>query len=158
MALDDWMPALAQTLTEVSGVEAVYYPSATGEESNLPGQLAVFPCLVILPERGTQHVAAGGPNEALHRVRVTLYAAAQVLPEAYGVAMPLIVRVLRKLATRITLGGLVAHCLPVPPPESWYEGPGAVVYGQTETGAPRAHLGVIFRLEVKEHETLTVSA
>lgn len=151
MSIEDWMPALADTFGQITGMEQVH----TFE--NLPAVLTVFPCTVIVPVRGWMNYSAGGPNLGLHRVQATVYVAAQVLPEAYSEAVPFIGRVTRKLAATMTLGGRVVHALP-DPDGPFYQGPGGIDYGTDAQGAPRKHLGIIFLLEVKERETYTVSA
>lgn len=156
MSIENWTPALAATLGEITGIEQVY----TYED--LPGVLQVFPCLVILPVRGPlADYSAGGPNISLHQVQATLYVSSQVLPEAYSLAVPFIGRMLRKLAGNLKLGGRVSHVLP-DTTQPWYEGPGSIEYGTyidpAGSSVPRRHLGIIFRLEVKESEAFTVSA
>lgn len=151
MSIEDWMPALADTLGQVSDIEQVH------TYLDLPGVLQVFPCFVVIPVRGNMNYSVGGPNIGLHSVQATLYVSAQVLPEAYAVAMPFIGRVTRKLAANMSLGGKVRHVLP-DPAGPFYEGPGGIEYGTAADGTPRRHLGIIFRLEVKETETYTVSA
>jgi len=143
MAIEDWMPTLASLLAETPGLVQVH----TYED--LPATLSVFPCLVILPERGTQMF--GGPNIARHEVRAVLYVAGQLLPEAYATAVPFIRLFRNKLAGRIQLGLTnIEHAIPAP--GNWYEGPGAIKYGDKEL------TGIIFRIEIKETETFSVSA
>lgn len=146
MAIEDWMPTLKTKLAAVTGVQQVHI------YSDLPGSIMVFPSIVVLPTSGDQDVSAGGPNIAHHSVQATLYVAGQVLPEAYGQAVPFIKLVRNKIAANITLDGLVEHCLPLAPPQDWYSGPGEVRYGD------KVHVGIIFRLDVKEAETVTVTA
>lgn len=145
MAIDDWMPALASRLGTVDGVEQVH------THLDLPGSLLVFPCVVLLPLEGDCLYSAGGVNISFHQVQATLYVSAQILPEAYALAVPMIARVRDALAGGMTLGGLVAHVLPSAAGR-FYQGPGSLRY------ADKDHLGIVFRLEVKEHETVTVSA
>jgi len=158
MAIENWMSALASKLGEITGIEQVH------TYADLPGVLTVFPSIVIMPTRGpSANYSAGGPNIALHQVQATLYVSAQVMPEAYALAVPFIGRVTRKLASALQLGGLtygsgrIHHVIP-DPASPWYEGPGGIEYGTDSSGEPRRHLGIIFRLEVKETETFTVSA
>jgi len=151
MAIEDWMPVLASTLGAITGVEQVY------TYDDLPGVLTVFPCIVIMPTAGAANYSAGGPGVSMHQLQATLYVSAQILPEAYALAVPFVGRVLRKLAAHLQLGGLVSHLLP-DPGGPFYQGPGAIEYGADADGQPRRHLGIIFRLEVKEIETIAVSA
>lgn len=150
--IDTWMPTLASKLGEITGVEQVH------TYADLPAVLTVFPCLVIMPVAGpAANYSAGGLCISTHQLQATLYVSAQVLPEAYSLAVPFIGRVTRKLAANMQLDGLVAHVLP-DPAGPWYQGPGGIDYGTDADGQPRRHLGLIFRLEVKESETFTVSA
>lgn len=143
MAIPDWMPTLATYMAQIEGLAQVH------TYVNLPGTLSVFPSMIILPVSGDQMV--GGPNISHHRVQATLYVASQILPEGYKTAVPFIKRTLTVLVAHIKLGGVVDHCYPAPPPENWYSGPGEISYGD------KKHLGIIFRLDVKEHETLTIT-
>lgn len=140
------MPALASVLAAVPDVEQVH----TYED--LPGTLTAFPCYVVMPISGTQSLSAGGLNIAVHQLRLTLYVSAQVIPEAAGRAVPFIARTRTALAANVTLGGLVAHMLPSGPPEKFYEGPGAITY------ADKPLMGINFTIEVKELESVAVSA
>lgn len=144
MAIEDWMGRLVETLEQVEGVAAVY-----GYE-DLPATLSVLPCIVVLPTSGSQQYGASAPGVAVHQVQMTLYTAAQVLPEAYGTAVPFIKRVRDCLAANVGLGGLVSYVLPVETGD-WYQGPGALRYGDKE------HVGVIFRARVKEVEQILVT-
>lgn len=146
------MPTLAEKLAAVTGVQAVYFPHPTDTDAGLPGTLHVFPCIVMVPRMGSQVYSAGGPNIMVHRLRVTLYVTQQVLNEAYATATPFIKLVRDKLAANLTLGGLVDHVLPDTAQAMFYEGPGGIRYGEPE------HLGIVFYVEVKEHETVTVTA
>lgn len=141
MAIEDWMPTLGMLLGEVTGIKQAHI------YDELPGSLLAFPALVIMPVSGTQQLA---PGIALHTVQVNLYVAGSVLPEAHGMAVPFIKLIRDKVAANVTLGGLVQYCQPVVPPEKWYEGPGKLDYGD------KTHVGIIFRLTVKESEAITI--
>lgn len=158
MSIEHWMPALASKLGEITGIEQVH------TYADLPAVLTVLPCLVIMPVAGPEaNYSAGGPNISRHQLQATLYVSAQVLPEAYALAVPFIGRVTRKLASALQMGGLtygsgrVNHVIP-DPAGPWYQGPGGIDYGTDSSGEPRRLLGIIFRIEVKETETFTVSA
>jgi hypothetical protein len=144
MTIESWMPTLRTNLATISGIQQVH------DYSNLPAALMVFPCIVIMPVRGYQESLAGG-GVALHELQVTLYLSNQILPEAMGAAVPFIGLVRNNIYAHATLGGLAAHCLPVPD-APFYEGPGAITYGD------KSLLGVAFHLQVKEIESLTISA
>lgn len=146
MAIEDWTGILVEKLAEIEGVEAVY----SFEE--LPGTLLTFPCMVVMPLSGGQEYSASGPAVSLVEMQVTLYTAAQVLPEAQGTAVPFIKKVRDKMAENVTLGGAVSYILPPPVDEAWFQGPGAVRYGDKE------HVGIIFKYRVKEVEVVTVNA
>lgn len=141
MPIDDWMPTLRNNMEAVAGIEQAH------KYDELPGTLHVFPCMIILPSGGDQEYSIGGPNIAHHVVQMTLYTSMQVLPEAYAIAVPFIELVRNALAADIQLGGNCEHCLPVTAPAPFYEGPGAIPYGDKE------HLGIIFRVDVKENES-----
>lgn len=146
MSIETWMPTLRTNIAAVTGiVQASQY-------DDVPATLSTFPCAIILPVSGAQIYSAGGPNIAIHRVRIAVYVAAQVLPEAYGVAVPFIALIRNKIAANMTLSGLVQHCLPVSDGGNFYEGPGGLAYGD------KTHLGIVFNVEVKETETFTVAA
>lgn len=146
MAIEDWMGTLKTNMAAVSGITQVH------KYDELPGTLSAFPCMIILPQSGTQTLSATGVNISLHRVRMTLFFTSQVLPEAYGQAVPFIKLVRNAIAAGIKLGGNVEHCLPVPPPDPFYDGPGEISYGD------KKHIGIHFYLEIKENEAVTVSA
>lgn len=154
MAIEDWMPNLAERMAAVSGIEAVYFPHGTDADAGLPGTLQVFPSIIILPVRGSQIYSAGGPNIAIHRVVMTLYAVKTILNEGYAIAIPFIKLVRNKLAGDLDIGlpNQVDHVLPDTQQGEFYEGPGAIKYGSAE------HLGIKFYIEVKEHEAITVAA
>lgn len=152
MALEDWMPTLAANLETVEGLEAVFWAHPDDEEASLPGALiAPFPCLVITPRNGDQAWSASGNNIALHRLQITLFVTEQILTEGNNKATPFIKLIRDKLASSITLGGRVDHVGP-DTEAHFYEGPGGVKYAGMD------YTGIIFRIEVKEHETFTVGA
>jgi hypothetical protein len=146
MAIEDWMPSLAEVMEGVDGIERV----CTYED--LPGSLLELPCLVIMPKRGSQSYGASAPGVSVHDVQLTLYTASQVIPEALGTAVPFIKKVRDQLAGNVKLLGSVAYCLPPPEPDWFYEGPGAVKYGEKD------HVAVIFHVRVKEVEVVLVEA
>lgn len=139
------MGTLKTKLAAVTGIKQVH------KYDELPGTLSVFPSLIILPRYGDQEYSLGGPRVAHHRIELTLYLAAQVLPEAMGLAVPFIKLVRDKLATCITLDGTVTHILPPPAPDRFYDGPGMIPYGDKQ------HTGIKFYFDVKEKETFTVT-
>lgn len=143
MAVEDWASALKNNLETISGIQQVH------NYNEIPSNVVVFPSILILPEWGTQEV--GATNIAIHNLRVTLFIAGQIIPEAYALAVPFIQLVRNKIASDLTLGGLVQYCLPVQPPGRWYEGPGAKEY------AGKTFLAIDFFLAVKERETFTVA-
>lgn len=145
MTIESWMGTLATVVASVTEIEQVH------TYADLPGQLVVFPCAVILPVSGSQQYGKSSPGIALHQVQITVYTAGQVLPEALSVCVPLIAKVRDALAANTTLSGLVAYCLPVDPPAAWYSGPGYFKYGNLDL------TGIAFRVQVKENETITVS-
>lgn len=156
MAIEDWMPALAERIAGIEGLEAVYFPDPNDSDAAIPGTLSVFPCAVIMPQRGGEDelsTGAGG-SFASTELQVTLYLSESILPEAYNAVIPYIGRMKRRIAGKITLGGLVHHVLPWPTGvgQRWWEGPGSITY------AGVSHIGIAFRLLVKEHETFTVAA
>lgn len=145
--IDDWMPTLKTNLAAISGIEQVH------KYDEIPGTLSAIPAIIIMPQSGSQVVSAAGVNTALHSVHAALYVSSQVLPEAYGTAIPFIEQVLIKVAGDLTLGGNVDYCKPVDPPEPWYEGPGALGF----IYANKPYIGILFKLLVKENLTLTVA-
>lgn len=146
MTISDWMPTLKTKVAEISGLEQVH----TMDE--LPGTLQVFPSAIITVTGGGFDYSVGGPCIDIHEVQITIYLAAQILPEANALALPFIAGMRDKLAANIRLGGLVDHILPAE--GRTYDGPGAVRYGDKE------HTGIIFRYLLKENVSgdFTVSA
>lgn len=154
MPMEDWLPVLAERLAGIEGIEAVYYPG-TDEGAALPGALSVYPCIVIMPQRGGEDELRESFNISSTEVQLTLYVTEQVLTEAYAVAIPFVGRIKRQLVGKLKLGlTAIHHVLPYPigANQRWWEGPGAIQYG----GVP--HLGITFRVVVKEQETTTVAA
>ena len=143
MAIEDWMGALKDLMLSVEGIITVR------SYDDLPGSLAGYPGMIIMPVGGSQDYS---PGISIHRVELTLYLTSQVLPEAYGKATLLIKKVRDKLASDVTLGGLVQH---VAPPEGgdFYEGPGSMGYRFSNT----EHVGIKFFVNVKDLETINVS-
>lgn len=141
MPIDDWMQTLRTNMEAVVGIEQAH------KYDELPATLHVFPSILILPIGGDQEYSKGGPNVAYHVVNMTLYVTNQVSPEAYAVAVPFIELVRNALAADLQLGGNCEHCLPVTAPAPFYEGPGAISYGDKE------HLGIIFHIIIKENES-----
>lgn len=144
MAIENWSPELVNVLSEVEGVQAVY-----GYDT-LPGTLIELPAIVAMPMEGSQSYGMSAPGVALHQVQITLYHSNVILPEANGQVVPFIRRIRDKLAANVKLNGSVAYCLPVEPPGRFYQGPGAINYGDKQ------HTGVIFRVVIKELEAVTV--
>ena len=141
MPINDWMPTLVANMEAVAGIEQAH------QYDDLPATIQVFPSMLILPIGGDQEYSVGGPNVAYHVVNMTLYVTSQVLPEAYGKAVPFIELVRNALAADIQLGGNCTHCLPVTAPAPFYEGPGSIDYGDKQ------HLGIIFHIIIKENES-----
>lgn len=137
MAIEDWMPTVATKFGAVTGMTQVH------TYDSLPATLKAFPCLVLLPTRGS----ASYPM-IVHGLQMTLYTTAQVLPEALGVAVPFIERIRRVVITSSQLGGLVQAWYLAP---DWYEGPGGIAYGD------KMHTGIIFRSFIKEQETVNAT-
>jgi hypothetical protein len=148
MPIDDWMPVLRDNIASVDGIKQAH------KYDELPGTLSVFPSAIILPIYGDAEYSVGGPIKSYHYVQITVFVANQILPQANSIAVPFIEKVRNKLAGDITLNNTVDHCLPVGLGEHFYEGPGSVTYGD------KVHMGIIFRVVVKEDEsgTFTVSA
>lgn len=145
MAIGDWRASLTTLLGTISGVKTVrdYTTIAEGISST--------PAIVWLPTGGEQEYSTGGPAVALHRVQIILYVSKQILAKTLGKAVPFIKLVRNKLASDFQLGGNVSYLLP---DEPFYEGPGAIVFGDLE------YIGIVFNVLVKENETgdFTVSA
>lgn len=145
MAIEDWTPILKQKMSEVEGIVQVH------NYDELPSTISAWPSLLIIPLEGRQEI--GGANIALHDVQMSLYISGQILPEGYGLAVPFIKRIRDKLAANHKLEASVQHCQPPKLDQGpFYTGPGAIKYNNKE------HLGIIFRIEVKETEIFTISA
>lgn len=143
MPIATWAPTLKANMAAVAGMEQVHL------YDELPGSIMAFPTMLIVPTGGDQEYSLGGPAIAHHVVQMTLYVAHQIIPEAMAVAVPFIELVRNALAADIQLGANCEHCLPVTAPAPFYEGPGGIEY------ANKIHLGIIFRVTVKENESGT---
>lgn len=151
MSLEDWMPTLVAKLAEISGLDGGvrYY-------ADMPGALLEFPILVVTTVNGDETWGASLGAVGLHELQATLFVSTQFLPESHSIAVPFIKRVRDKLAANVTLGGLVDHVGPSPEGK-FYSGPGRITYA-SQDGQDLEYAGIIFRLQVKDHDTLTVSA
>lgn len=155
MAVEDWMPTLASKLGEITGLTGTgaggvrYY-------ADMPGALAEFPIMVITVLNGRDSWGASQGSICVHQVQMTLYNPSPLLPEVHSVLVPFIALVRNKLAANTALGGLVQD---IGPSEEapFYQGPGRVTYTQSD-GKENEFAGIIFRIQVKDHDTLTVSA
>lgn len=143
--ISDWMPYLAGLISEISPLKGCY------TLDDMPGVVLDCPCGILITEDGTRNRSAGGPNLAVDNVRLTIYIAPQVLPEAMKTAKEMIEAVDRKIHANMSLGGLVSHVLPRPG-TPFYQGPGSVDYGIGMAGGPKQYTSVIFNLEVKSHD------
>jgi hypothetical protein len=139
MALHNFMPVLVGKMKEVAGIEQVY------SYEDLPGVIGTMPAMIVMPLEGVPDYSAGGPNTFHHEIQATLYVTSQMLPSAYGLAVPFIELVLHKIAGNMTLDNNVEHCLPSQA-APFYDGPGGILY------AKNMYLGIIFRFTVKENE------
>lgn len=139
MPIGDWMPTLKTKVEEVSGITQVH------TYLDLPAAIGAWPTAIILPREGHFEYGSGGPQKAVHQLRIAVYCAGQILPQGYAVAVPLIELIRDKLAANFTLGGLVAHIQPADGAPT-YDGPGAMRY------ANKQHLGFIMNYRVKENE------
>ena len=144
MAIEDWAGTLKSKMAEITQIRQVH------KYDEFPGSIMAFPTMIILPERGTGDLQVG---RSWHYLIMNLYVAGQVLPEGYGLAVPFIKLVRNKLAANLKLDGTVESCEPLRFDEgNFYEGPGSLPYNQ------KNHLGIIFRVKVKESEQFTISA
>jgi hypothetical protein len=141
--IEDWKDDLTKVLRGIQGIEEVR------AYDELPGAIVVSPTLIWLPMRGTQSYGKSAPGIAFHRVQLSLFVTAQLLPEGAGRVVPFIGRVRNRLALNLQLGGSVTQMIPVPDGD-WYEGPATLSYGQ------RVFTGVNFYIEVKEVEQVKV--
>lgn len=157
MAIEDWSPTLATNLATISGIVQVH------NYDEIPNSIMVFPSMLIIPQTGATSYSIGGPNITVHQVMLALYLTAQLTAEAQSLGVPFIGLVRDNLAANLMLGGLtwsgdvpgggghVDHVLPVNPPDNWYEGPDQFSFFD------KLYMGIIFRIEVKEHEAVTVT-
>ena len=76
MAIEDWMPALAERLRGIEGVEAVYFPDPNDSDAAMPATLAGagFPCIVIMPQRGGEDERELHAPFRHHSMRIDEYA------------------------------------------------------------------------------------
>lgn len=145
MTIATWMAVLKTNMAAVSGIAVAFL------YSDLPGDIKAFPAITIVPTGGDEDYSLGGPLRSYHNVTMTLYVTNQLIPQAMAKAVPFIESIRDKLAGDIQLGGTVEYCLPAEP---FYEGPGALYYGD------KLLLGVNFYLKVKVNNdgAFTVSA
>ena len=144
MSIATWIGTLNTNIAAVTGMGQVH------DYRDLPGSIQVFPTALIMPVSGTQTGGKSAPGIAIHEVQVTLYVAAQVMPEALTLAVPFIALVRDKIYSDVTLGGTCYHCLPRAD-GNFYDGPGGLVYGD------KTLCGIMFHLSVKEIETFTTA-
>jgi hypothetical protein len=145
MTIQNWIPTLTANMAAITGIQQAH------DYTTLPGNIQVFPTILVMPVSGTQTGGSSAPGIAIHQVQVTLYLAAQILPEALSVAVPFIALVRNKIYSAVTLSSKVTYCLPTSE-GPFYEGPGIIKYGDKDL------CGVVFHLTVKEIESLTVTA
>jgi hypothetical protein len=157
MAIEDWSPTLKTNLATISGIEQVH------NYDEIPNTIMVSPSMMILPQLGATMHKAGGPNITVHQVILALYTTAQLTAESFGLLVPFIALVRDNIAANLMLGGLtwggdvggggghIDHVLPVNPPDNWYEGPDNFSFFD------KLYAGIIFRIEVKEKEAVTVT-
>jgi len=143
--IGDWAAELTTVLEDVAGVEQVH------QYDDLPSQIVASPTLIWMPIGGRQSYGLSAPAVAIHRVQITLYIKAALLPEGVGLAVPFIAKVRDALAANIQLSGTVSYILPSPE-DDFYQGPAYLAYGE------KVHTGINFFVNVKEVENLTVSA
>lgn len=152
MALEDFLPALASQIGEISGLDGnVYYPHPDNGngDTGLPAKLIVTPCAAIIPLTGIQMF--GGSYVATHQLEVIVYACASYNPTTLGLAIPFIKLMRDKLGGKISLGlSSVQHATSAL--GNFYEGPRGYNY------AEEPYTGVKFFVEVKEVDTFTVAA
>lgn len=149
MALEDFLPALASRISEINGIEAVYFPDAAGGVNDLPTKLVVTPCATLIPIEGIQMF--GGSFVAAHTIEITIYVCAAYNPSTLGLAIPFIKAMRNKLGAKIKVGlSSVEHN--VLSGGKFYEGPRGYTY------AEEIFTGVRFMTEVKETDVFTVAA
>ncbi len=156
MAIEDWSPVLKFNLLKIDGIRQVHNPD------ELPNVIMANPSLLIIPQSQAAMWSVAGPNITVHQILLALFTTAQINAESHGRLNHFVPLVRNRLAANIMLGGLVwggdvagggghiDHVLPVNPPDNWAEGPDAFTYFD------KLYLGIMFRIEVKEHEAVTV--
>lgn len=151
MALQDFLPALASQIGEISGIDGnVFYPDIEGGDKDLPSRLLTTPCVTIIPLTGAQMF--GGSYIATHQLEVVFYVCPSYTPATLGLAVPYIKRMRDKLASRMQLGlsSIVQHASSSP--GNFYEGPRGYTY------AEEPFTGIKFFIEVKESDPFTLAA
>lgn len=150
MALEDFLPALADRIGQISGLDGnVYFPDPDGGPRDLPATTIVTPCAVLLPIEGIQMF--GGSFVATHALKIVIYACPSFAPTTLGRAIPYIKRMRNKLGAHIKIGlSSVEHN--VLQNSKFYEGPKGITY------AEKPYTGVEFFTEVKEIDVFTVDA
>lgn len=152
MALEDFLPALASQIGEISGLDGnVYYPHPDNGngDTGLPAKLIVTPCATIIPLTGIQMF--GGSYVATHQLEVIVFVCAAYNTTTLGLGIPFIRLMRDKLASRVQLGlPSVQHATSAP--GNFYEGPRGYTY------AEEPYTGVKFFVEVKEVDVFTVAA
>lgn len=144
----DWFRALKGRLETIS--ELAPGAGQVHIYDDLPSTLSAFPSAIILPSVGSLEASASLGAIEIHKVEVTIYTAGSVLPESLGTAVPFIDKMKIAILGGVTLGGLVAYCLPLPNGANWYEGPGYIKYGEVSC------TGIRFHLVVKTHSSVTI--
>ncbi|HAM41547.1 MAG TPA: hypothetical protein DCP69_09480 [Candidatus Omnitrophica bacterium] len=138
MAYEDWAATLKTKVGELTGLTG-----GARDYTDLPATLQEFPVAIILPNDGDLDYSSGGPNIEMTRIKITIYTAGSILPEAMSICVPFLALVRNKFAAELTLDGLVEYILPTKP---WFSGPGVLRYGDKE-----GLIGIVFNYLVKEN-------
>lgn len=156
MPVNDWAPiiktnmevvlAAAKAAAEIPTTGAVY------GYNEWPGNIQVYPAVLIGTLGGTQDYSIAGPRIAHHNVRIWVFVGKAIsLKETQAMAWPFVKRVRDRFAINLQLSESVNHFIPPPHPALFYE-VGITEYAGVEQS------GIIFNYDLKETEDFAVSA
>ena len=146
MSIETWGPKVTAKLKEITQIKEV-----RGYDDLTP-TITAFPTAIWLPLSGRQSYGLGAPVVSIMRIQITLYLNVTLLPEGVKAAVPFIKLIRDKLAANMKLDGTVNYILP-PTDGNYFEGPASMTYNPQDV-----FTGINFYYDVKEIETITVSA
>jgi len=139
MSIQAIITELATLEAGITGIAAAY--------DETPDSLSEFPCFINYPKSGRLHFSATNGGQSDHTIVCELRYSKLISTEAEAKMRPFVKLFRDKLAANLTLNGTVDTINDIR-----YE------YGRLGTMAGEEYLVIRFEVDVKETETITVSA